>query len=408
MKRIIFSIFLLLLSITISAFIFYAELGKGPNDFKSIMDVFVWSLGKYTGDYGSISEATPVTLIGKILATLNGFLGLALFAVPAGLLGSAFIEELSDQKQKKNINNRIVEVNHYFESGYKRRASLNNRETNFRYLSFEALQSRLIYSDDQILECVKEAKNLRFRPMKSNDKLKFSDIKIIERYLSNTSYGCKMINPNSNVYIINPLGAIERCISHFSHTIIDILGYNYISREIRLVDSDQEAIGGNKTKYYSDSYQNNTSQLPSAFVDFMSDLNRIKKQDIVIVLSSGASSRGQYIFEYGNFKEVEEVIEGVSTIDSIEIVDSLKNELVSEMKESTSSINFDSYKIENHTIGNHDQDWIGKAIRNNSGANVITLYINIDILIGDDKLYFSNLNVILNSFENTFGNHKVD
>jgi voltage-gated potassium channel len=396
----------LLLSITISAFIFYAEIGNGSNDFKSIMDVFVWSLGKYTGDYGSIAEATPVTIIGKFLATLNGFLGLALFAVPAGLLGSAFIDELTDKKQKKFVDARISEINHFFDSGYKSRFLLNKRKSHFRYLSFDALQARLIYSDNEILECVRDSCNLRFRPMKSNDDLKFSDIKIIEKYIKNTSYGCNLINPKSNVYIINPLGAIERCISHFSHAIVDILGYNYISREIRLVDIENEAIGGNKTKYYSDFDLNDTSQIPAAFVDFMSDLDKIKKNDTVILLSSGASNRGQYIFEYGNYKGIEEVIEGVSTIDNISIVNSIKNELKNCLKESTSSINFDSYAIENHTIGNHDEDWLGKVIRNKSGANVITIYINIDILTGEDKLYFSNLNIILNTFEESLGNHK--
>lgn len=398
----------ILLSVTLSAFIFYAELGNGSNGFKSIMDVFVWSLGKYTGDYGSIAEATPITIIGKFLATLNGFLGLALFAVPAGLLGSAFIDELSDKKQKKFMDTRISEINHFFDSGYKTRHLLNKRKSHFRYLSFDALQARLVYSDNEILECVREANNLRFRPMKSNDDLKFSDIKIIERFINNTTYGCKIINSNSNIYIINPLGAIERCISHFSHTIVDILGYNYISRELRLVDSENEAIGGNKTKYYSDFDINDTKQIPTAFADFMSDLDMIKKNDIVILLSSGASSRGQYIFEYGNYKDVEEVIEGVSTIDSIEIVNSLKNELMINMKESNSSISFDSYAIENHTIGNFDEDWLGKVIRKKSGANVITIYINIDILTGDDKLYFPNLNVILNTFEKSFGNHTIN
>ena len=244
--------------------------------------------------------------------------------------------------------------------------------------------------------------------MKSNEKLKFSDIKIIERYIKNTSYGCKLINPKSNVYVINPLGAIERCISHFSHTIVDVLGYNFISREIRLVDANQEEIGGNKSKYYSDFGANTSKQVPASFNDFMLDLELIKKEDIVIILSSGASNRGQYIFEYGNYKGVEGVIEGVSTIDTIEILKSLKSDFENNLKEIDSSNNFDNYAIENHSIGNHDADWLGKAIRQKTEANVITIYINIDILTGEDKLYFSNLNVVLNSFENTFGNHNIN
>jgi hypothetical protein len=204
------------------------------------------------------------------------------------------------------------------------------------------------------------------------------------------------------------LGAIERCISHFSHTIVDILGYNYISREIRLVDSDHEEIGGNKSKYYSDVNISNSNQVPSPFFDFISDLEIIGKDDIVIILSSGASNRGQYIFEYGNYKGVEEVIDGVSTIDTIEILNLLKSGFENNLKEINSSNNFDNYAIENHSIGNHDEDWLGKVIRKKTEANVITIYVNIDILTGEDKLYFSNLNAVLNSFENTFGNHKIN
>ena len=56
----------ILLSLTVSAFIYYAELASGSKDFKSISSVFLWSIGKYTGDYGAIASAAPITLIGKI------------------------------------------------------------------------------------------------------------------------------------------------------------------------------------------------------------------------------------------------------------------------------------------------------------------------------------------------------
>lgn len=398
-----------LLSITLSAFIFYAEIGKNSNDFRSIFDVFIWSLGKYTGDYGSIAEATPSTFIGKFLATLNGLLGLALFAVPAGLLGSAFIDELSEQKQNKIIKKRIIDINTFFDTGYKPKLPLNKRKSNFRYLTFDALQSRLLFTDDELLECIRESKNLRFRPMKSNDQVKYSDIKIIERFENNTTYGCKLKNNESSIYIINPLGAIERCISHFSYTIVDNLGYNYLSREIRLVDINNEIIGGGKTKFYSQNEQLNSSKVPSEFIDFMTDIKQIKKNDIVIVLSSCAASKGDFIIEYGNDKENIAIKEGVSTVNSLDIINTLTANLITNSNKIETVINEDKikkYTIENHSIGNLDEEWLGKAIRNLTGANTITLYVNINILIGDDKIYYEGLNLVLNSFESTFGNHK--
>jgi voltage-gated potassium channel len=396
-----------LLSISLSAFIYYAELGKGASAFRSITDVFIWSIGKYTGDYGAIADATPVTIVGKFLATLNGFLGLALFAVPAGLLGSAFIDELSEQKHIKIINQRIEEINNHFDIGYKTKSQLGNKKTNYRYLSYEALQSRLMFSDDEILECVRTSDNLRFRPMKSNDNLKFSDIKVIEKFLKNTSYGSKIINKNSNVYIINPSGAIERGISHFTHTIVDNLGYNFISREVRLVDKNKEVIGSNLSKHYSNFDYNNTQGYSSDFSDFMLDIHAIKKEDFVIVIGSSASNKGDFILEYGNQKDTEDVIQGTSTIDSIETINTIKDYFsINTEKAKHLNENSGTFIFENHTIGNFEEDWIGKSIRRDTGANVITLYLNINILTGEDNRYFSGLNIVLDSFENTFGNHK--
>ena len=62
--------------------------------------------------------------------------------------------------------------------------------------------------------------------MKSSVDIKYNDTKLIERYVKNQSYGCKIINEDSKIVIVNPVGEIERCISHFVYTIIDNLGYN--------------------------------------------------------------------------------------------------------------------------------------------------------------------------------------
>ena len=86
-----------------------------------------------------------------------------------------------------------------------------------------------MFTDAEILECIREANNLRFRAMKSSVDIKYNDTKLIERFVNNQSYGCKIINKSSKVVIVNPVGGNERCISHFIYTIIDNLGYNYIS-----------------------------------------------------------------------------------------------------------------------------------------------------------------------------------
>jgi voltage-gated potassium channel len=394
-----------LLSLTLSAFIYYAELRVGTNDFKSITEVFVWSLGKYTGDYGAIAGATPITFVGKFLATINGLLGIALFALPAGLLGSAFIDSLSDLKRKKEIDERIALIENYFEQSISGKNSFVGKKAFARFFVFDTIQARFLLSDNEILESIRASNNLRYRAMKSLPTLRYNDTKLIERFLHNTTYGSK-INTNKNVYIINPSGASERCISHFTFTIASNLNYNYISRENRLYCGSEE-IGSNYSKFYK-AYINETNKnFPIAFVDFMKDISTINKEDIVVIIKSAASGRADFILEYGNIKGVSIIENGMSTIHSQEIAQDLENN----MRELSESILIKtdkatneefSFSIENHSIGNNDEKWIGQNVYNITRANVFTLYVNINILIGEDERYYAGMNLIYQTLERTF------
>ena len=399
----------ILLSFTLSAFIFYAELVNGSKDFKSIISVFLWSIGKYTGDYGAIASAAPISLIGKILATINGLLGIALFAIPTGLLGSAFIDQLSAEKQKLAVNDKIKIIDNYFEQSVGGKSILVNRKAYGRFFVFYNIKARFMFSDAEILECIRDANNLRFRAMKSNINIKYNDTKLIERFTYNQSYGCKIINESSKVVIVNPVGENERCISHFISTIINNLGYNFISREKKFPFNNVE-IGSNTSVYYSNYENLDLTDFPIEYKDFMHDLKNINKDDFVIVISSGASGRGDFIIEYGNKQGVNEITLGTSTIYNQELFNTFQNNLTKNstinVKTAKATSQEFTFKIENHTIGNHDQNWIGKTIHRLTGANVLTIYVNISILIGEDPKYYSALSVLLNTFEQTFGNDK--
>ena len=143
----------------------------------------------------------------------------------------------------------------------------------------------------------------------------------------------------------------------------------------------------------------------------MFDLKNINKDDFVIVVSSGASGRGDFILEYGNKKGIEIITPGVSTIYNEELLNSFQNYLIQnssiKVKTAKASTEDFTFKIENHTIGNFDQNWIGKTIHRLTGANVLTVYVNINILIGEDPKYYSALSVLLNTLEQTFGTNNT-
>ena len=86
--------------------------------------------------------------------------------------------------------------------------------------------------------------------MKSQPSVRYYDTKLVERFMNNSSYGCKT-KGSRNIYIINPSGASERCISHFTFSLAHNLDYSYISRERRLYSGEEE-IGANYSTFYKE------------------------------------------------------------------------------------------------------------------------------------------------------------
>ena len=83
-----------LLLLLASSLMYYAENDAQPDDFSSIPEAMWWGIITLTTvGYG---DASPITAAGRALAGLMAVLGIGLFALPAGILGSGFIEEISE------------------------------------------------------------------------------------------------------------------------------------------------------------------------------------------------------------------------------------------------------------------------------------------------------------------------
>ena len=79
-----------------SAMMYYAEHRAQPEDFASIPEAMWWSIITLTTvGYGDVS---PVTPLGKMMAGVIAVMGIGMFALPAGILGSGFLDEI----QKRN------------------------------------------------------------------------------------------------------------------------------------------------------------------------------------------------------------------------------------------------------------------------------------------------------------------
>ena len=87
-----------LLLVMASSLMFFAENEAQPDKFSSIPEAMWWSIITLTTvGYGDVA---PVTLSGRIIAGFIAILGIGMFALPAGILGSGFLEELQQHRRE--------------------------------------------------------------------------------------------------------------------------------------------------------------------------------------------------------------------------------------------------------------------------------------------------------------------
>ena len=80
-----------------SSLMFYLEQGAQPDKFSSIPAAMWWSIITVTTvGYGDVAPLTP---LGRLLAGVIALLGIGIFALPAGILGSGFMEQVGRRQQ---------------------------------------------------------------------------------------------------------------------------------------------------------------------------------------------------------------------------------------------------------------------------------------------------------------------
>jgi voltage-gated potassium channel len=94
------AVFIILVLLTISSsLVYFAENEAQPLAFSSIPASMWWGVATLTTvGYG---DMYPITPEGKFLGAIIAILGIGMFALPAGILGSGFIEEIQKRNEKR-------------------------------------------------------------------------------------------------------------------------------------------------------------------------------------------------------------------------------------------------------------------------------------------------------------------
>ena len=89
--------------VVISSLIYYAEHPVQPDKFPDIPTT-MW-FGIITMTTTGYGDMFPITPMGRLLTSLIALLGLGMFALPTGILGAGFLEELEYKKRSKSMCN---------------------------------------------------------------------------------------------------------------------------------------------------------------------------------------------------------------------------------------------------------------------------------------------------------------
>jgi voltage-gated potassium channel len=104
--QIFMAFFLMMLVLVLgSAVIFLAEHNAQPHKFSSVLASMWWGIETMaTIGYG---DMIPITPVGKFIAGIIALLGVGLFAIPAGIFASGFVEESNKRKERETQKETI-------------------------------------------------------------------------------------------------------------------------------------------------------------------------------------------------------------------------------------------------------------------------------------------------------------
>lgn len=254
------------------------------------------------------------------------------------------------------------------------------------------------------METIRESKNLRFRALKSKPENAFSDIRIVESFQTNCSYGFRQFNEESKLVLINAIGENERGISHFAYTLAAGLNVNYIAREVLILNLNQAPVGGNTSKDYERYLQGETQTLNPALSEFLSDIESFDSQTYFIILSSAASGRSDFVVEYGNDLGSTEFVQDKTSLnrekDLTELMQILEKNLHNVEYRGANKVRLEyDFTLEQNTIGNRNSNSLHHLVRQKTGGNVVSLYTNIKILTGENNQYYAACTALSSIFE---------
>lgn len=274
--------FLLIATIVLSLLLYIVEHDANPEMIGDGWKSFVWAFAKYIGDPGKVADEPIITVAGQIIAFIVGILGIAIFAVPIGLIGSGFTEAIEERQKEEEIKNNVDKLHRAFERKQ-------DPPTLFQvvpmFLSVVDIQARMGMTQEAIFEAVNASGDFRVFNMAATIPADQNpmDRLAVEHFVVNRPYGC-FIDRGSRVTIVSPASMIDPMVGNFSYYLAKIGGFNFVSREL------------GEVRPYKSFYLAASFDEPGQ-PEFMADINELTSREgawCVTILSASGTNEPEY------------------------------------------------------------------------------------------------------------------
>lgn len=350
--------FLVIVTLMLSFVMYFYEHNAQPDVYNNGLTSVIWAFAQYIGDPGGFADTPPITPIGGVIACIVGLLGIAIFAVPAGLVGAGFSEVIEEEQKEKKIKENIESIVHSF----KFEKDQHNTQLFVvpRYKEVNTITTRKFIPFDDILEAVKESDCLHLHDMMNsmNPADHPESNLVIINYKKNRPYGC-CIDRGSRITIVSTSGNTEPATGWLAYHIAKLGGFNYVAKEIE-TDPD------NPTSYYHIPKEPNCPNLKLFLDDIKSLADRPDSWVIPILGAIGERSRpSQFHFCYNTTKMDSSYNEPESLVKDYDTFDRMYNSLSTILKDKY-GYNCDKnewYATSRQNIGRHVNAGNGFTLR---------------------------------------------
>ena len=253
--------FLLIVTFILGLCLFFYEHEAQPDVYDNGFVSMIWAFAQYIGEAGQFADTPPVSVAGKFIAFFIGLLGIAIVAVPAGILGAGFTETIERDSRRRDIEENTKKLYEAFQRKYDGHTGFQVKPT---FLSVATLQARLSVTEEDIVNAVnsnievggwqgstdcqsetdsgdrqrksgKERFRSKFRLVNTASTIPMGVYGhpglAVEHFIVNRKYGL-FIDRGSKITIISPSSYIDAGTGNWAFYLALVGGFNYISREI--------------------------------------------------------------------------------------------------------------------------------------------------------------------------------